>query len=1254
MPAALRSRARRALDRLRTSRVERARIEQILESGVFDAAHYLRHNPDVARSGRDPLRHYVRTGWHEGRSANPFFDAAYYRGGGREAAEGLDPLTHFVSEGWQAGRDPHPLFDTSFYVDQYPDVARSGKNPLGHFVTVGWREGRDPHPLFDTSFYLDRYADVARSGENPLGHFVTVGWREGRDPHPLFDTAFYLDRYPGVAHADLNPLLHYALGGGWQGRFNPHPYFDTAYYLDQNPDVAAEGADPLAHFVTAGMAEGRRPSPFFDPDLHLPLPEFAWAPGASRVERVLRTFAYGRPPLREGDIEAYVRAIEAQPAPPAGDAEASVIIPVFGRLELTLWCLHALLAGPHRRAFEIVVVDDGSADATPEVLPRLSRVRHVRRPENRGFVHACNLGAAHARGRLLVFLNNDTLPLPGWLDALADTLRDRPDAGLVGSKLIYPDGRLQEAGGIVWQNGAAWNVGRGGDRALPELEYRRPVDFCSGASIAVPADLFREAGGFDEAFAPAYAEDVDLALRLRARGKDVLYQPRSEVVHIEGASSGTSTRSGVKAHQVRNLERLRERWRIPLRAHRPEGQEPDLEKDRGAERRVLFMDLFTPRPDHDAGSLDALHWMRALTALGYKVTFAPVIDFRHAGRYTSDLQREGIECVYAPRHASAEAFIQARGAEFDLCVFYRFEAADALMRTVKGHAPQARRLLGLCDLAHVRLARKAEITGAEKDARAAREAKFRELLACAESDALFTPSRYEKDVLKAELPHADVFVCPLVQDLRPTTTTWSDRAGIGFVGGYRHAPNVDAVLFFVREVLPLVLAEEPSLRFLVAGSRMPPEISGLRDPGVEILGHVDDLQAFFARIRLSVAPIRFGSGVKGKVAASFAAGVPVVGTSVAVEGMELEAEEGALVADDPNDIAREILRLHRSEELWTRLSERGRRRAARDYSEAAGLRNVAAAAVQLGVGTLRARETAGVAARDGGLGIVGMEVDICRTETEYRALRDGADYRRRLALEGRMLQDAEQAGVVYRAYSVPARRPVVLRARVSMDAEGKPWSGWREELVCPITRLNNRQRAVAAFTERFVAAVDPEVNDVYATEQVTPLFEWLSRRFQTLHLTGSEYLGPDVPAGKTRDGIQHQDLERLGLATASQDLVVSCDVLEHVNEPQAALRELARVLRPGGHLLFTVPFSWHTRENRRRARLVDGAVEHLVPPSYHGNPMDPNGSLAFFDYGWELLDWVRDAGFRDVSVLCYWSADLGHLGGMLEAFHARR
>ncbi len=231
------------------------------------------------------------------------------------------------------------------------------------------------------------------------------------------------------------------------------------------------------------------------------------------------------------------------------EVEVSIVIPVYNQVEFTHACLAAVQKHSAGIPYEVIVVDDASTDATNEVIGAIPGLVYLRVEKNAGFIAACNRGATAARGSYLVFLNNDTTVTAGWLEALRETFTFDPNAGLVGSKLVYPDGRLQEAGGIIWRDGSGWNRGKFQNPALPEYNYLREVDYCSAASVMIPKSLFDQVGGFDRKYAPAYYEDTDLAFKVAQAGRKVLYQPLSVVIHYEGVTGGTDISAGTKKYQ---------------------------------------------------------------------------------------------------------------------------------------------------------------------------------------------------------------------------------------------------------------------------------------------------------------------------------------------------------------------------------------------------------------------------------------------------------------------------------------------------------------------------------------------------------------------------------------------------------------------------------------------------------------------------------------------------------------------------------
>jgi GT2 family glycosyltransferase/ubiquinone/menaquinone biosynthesis C-methylase UbiE/glycosyltransferase involved in cell wall biosynthesis len=923
----------------------------------------------------------------------------------------------------------------------------------------------------------------------------------------------------------------------------------------------------------------------------------------------------------------------------------SIVIPAYGQVDLTRRCLASIAAHPPRVPIEVLLVDDASPEELGRAFSTVSGLRVVRNERNEGFIRSCNHGAREARGTFLLFLNNDTEVTPGWCDELHDTFAAAPAAGLVGAKLVYPDGTLQEAGGIIWQDGSGWNYGKFDDPAKPEYSYRREVDYVSGAAIMIPTRAFWEVGGFDLHYAPAYGEDSDLAFKIRAAGLKAYCQPLSVVVHHEGATSGTDLASGVKAHQVRNQQQLAMRWREALQRHFEPGQSVRLARERGVGLRVLVLDLCTPEPDKDAGSITAAGIMHLLQQLGCKVTFAPVDNFLFLERYTTDLQRQGIECLYAPFVTSIDDYLAAHGAEFDLVLVFRFLTAERHLEAIRRHAPKTPVWLHTSDLHFLREQREAELRADRAIAVAAARMKRKELEVISGVDCTIVHSTYEQQMLAAELPEARVAVFGWAIDAPGTTTPFEQRKNIGFIGGYQHPPNVDGAMYFAREVLPLVRAALPDVRFLVIGSNPPDELRALESEAVTVTGFVPDLAPVLDGLRLSVAPLRYGAGIKGKIGTSLAHGLPCVGTPLAVEGMNLTDGLDVLVADSPAALADAVIRAYTDAALWQGLSDNGLAFVRRQYSfeggatlfrellESSGLRPALDAPVQSD----------------------GLELAVVRSladDERYRERMRGRFVERR-AIE-RALLPASRSPFAVDGFCTACLEPrafAVTYDYAVKGPDGEELPNWREHLVCECG-LNARTRA-AVHVVLFTLGTAPDAR-MYLMEQRSPLYRWLGQRFPGL--VGSEYLGEDVPLGGIYDGLRNEDATRLTFPDEEFDRILSFDVLEHVPDYAAAFSEARRCLKPGGSFVFTAPFDRGSAVTVHRARLTpSGTIQHLLEPEYHGDPNDPSGRiLCFQHFGWDIVQALEHAGFSEVSAQLLWSRRLGFLGDEQMIFVATR
>jgi GT2 family glycosyltransferase/glycosyltransferase involved in cell wall biosynthesis len=605
--------------------------------------------------------------------------------------------------------------------------------------------------------------------------------------------------------------------------------------------------------------------------------------------------------------------------PSSDEPIVSVIISTYGQVGLTLACLNSIAEHAPRCSIEVLLVDDAYPE--PEDLSELREVSGLdfsRNPTNLGYLKSCNRAVLRAKGRYIYLLNNDTELQPRSIDAMVDLLEARPEAGMVGSKLIFPDGRLQEAGCILWTDASGWNYGRNDDPSRPEYNYVRDVDYCSGASIMVRRELFKSLGGFDEKFAPAFYEDTDLAFRIRQEGMRVVYQPRSVIIHHEGMSHGTDVAKGVKAYQVRNQAYMLERWGTTLARENYAGSERLFRARDGARGRkvILVIDHNVPQPDRDAGSRSIMGVLDCLVGAGWVVKFWPY-DRRYEPVYTSALEDRGIEVLDKRWPGDFSTWIRENGSELDHVLVSRREIAVNLLPALIG-TDAVRSYFGH-DLQFAQVRRQAELEDNPKLLDDAKEQEREERRIWRLFDLVIYLSEEEVETIRLLAPGT------LARSVVPHfCETFEARSGppsnrtILAVAGFAHPPNIDAAKFLVWEVAPLLRQEVGPIKIALTGSYLTEMAQALAGPDVEVIGNLTQKQLadHYARHRVAVVPLRFGAGDKGKVVELLGKGLPIVTTTTGAQGIR-GIRDVIPVRDDARGIADALKILLTDDSAWS-------------------------------------------------------------------------------------------------------------------------------------------------------------------------------------------------------------------------------------------------------------------------------------------------------------------------------------------------
>lgn len=657
-------------------------------------------------------------------------------------------------------------------------------------------------------------------------------------------------------------------------------------------------------------------------------------PGVYASDPKTRLRAQARRALQAWLDKPGARIALPEPAPQTVP-DLSVVVVLYNQAGLTRRTLQAL-ADQRGLTFETIVIDNASSDETAALLARVTGARIVVNADNTGFLLAANQGAALARGRHLVFLNNDAIVQQGALRAARDRLDADPAVGALGGRIVLSAGGLQEVGNLLLRDGNAHGIGRNEDPFCPAAMTSRATDYVSGVFLAVPVPLWRMLGGFDEAFVPAYYEDADFCLRVWRAGFRVVVEPGVLVEHVEwGSAPGDEASQRMRANRARFQARYAD-W---LR-DRPYPMTPRLDGDRWRSPedlprrpRVLIIDNEVPHMVKGGGLPRARLMLQALR--DWPVSFFPLWQTDDDWRAVHASVPSSVEVVLHHGLARLESFLERRRGVYDVLLVSRPPNLRAL-QPLRARRPElfagmrlvydAEALFALREIAE------AGVRGRPMPRAAAQAHLAREIaLARGASDVLVVSQR---DAQCFRAAGHRVTLLSHGMAVRREAPGPAGRSGLLFVGAlHPDTPNEDGLVWFIEHVMPLLRARLPRPPVLrVVGINRSKRVMALAGDDVQVLGPRDALAPLYDGARVFIAPVRFAGGVPAKVIEAAAQGIPVAASALLVrqlgwrEGIDIQAGR------DAQTFSEGIARLLRDDSLWQRQQQAAWQQCAERYA----------------------------------------------------------------------------------------------------------------------------------------------------------------------------------------------------------------------------------------------------------------------------------------------------------------------------------
>lgn len=605
----------------------------------------------------------------------------------------------------------------------------------------------------------------------------------------------------------------------------------------------------------------------------------------------------------------------------------SIIIPVYNQFDYTYNCLKSIYNNSGDEvSFEIIIADDCSDDLTTKINEIISNIIIVRNSENLRFLKNCNNAVKYTNGKYILFLNNDTQVQKNWLSSLVKLIESDETIGAVGSKLLFKNGLMQEAGGIIWNDASAYNYGRNRYPALPEFNYVKEVDYISGASLMIRRNIWEELGGFDENFSPAYYEDVDLCFSVRSMGYKVMYQPQSVVVHFEGITNGTDLSTGQKKYQVVNKEKFFKKWKNILEnEHFNNNENIFLARDKSKNKKtILMIDHHVPCFDNYAGARSVFHFLKIFVNLKFNVIFIGD-SFLYHKPYTNILEQMGIEVLYGPYYRDKwKTWLEDNGKYIDYAFLNRPDITSKYIDKIIKYS-KAKIIYYNVDLHFLRESREYAITKDIKKLKSSEEYKILEFSLMRKANVNYCLSTAELDIIKKIDPSINCKIIPIFiyEKDKLRFFDFENRKNLLFIGGFKHTPNIDALSWFINNIFPIVQEGIPGIILNIIGSNVNNEVMAFQNNNIKIIGYVDDkkLDEYYNNCRISIVPLRYGAGIKGKVIEAMYKQIPVITTSIGSEGLP-DIEDCLIIEDNPEQYANKLINMYNDKKLLTLLTEK--------------------------------------------------------------------------------------------------------------------------------------------------------------------------------------------------------------------------------------------------------------------------------------------------------------------------------------------